>query len=155
MKRIHILGGPGSGKSSLARREAAKLGLPQLELDAIFWDNESPAYDVRRDPAERDRLLVEHAAGEAWIIEGVYWKWCLPSFERADEIWVLDTPHVTRQWRMGLRFLRRKLGMEKSLKKDSLRGYLETARWNGRWDRDNRGPALEFLRPFESKLKFI
>ena len=34
--RIHILGGPGSGKTTLARYLAARLDLPHYDLDRYF-----------------------------------------------------------------------------------------------------------------------
>ena len=155
MKRIHIFGGPGSGKSTLARRLASENNLPLVELDSLFWDNDSPGYGVRRDPAERDKLLTEQVKDDTWIIEGVYWSWCLPSFERAEQIIILNTPHWIRQWRAGLRFFKRMTGIERSLKKDSLKGYLELVQWNAKWNRNNLAKAIEILKPFEAKIKYM
>ena len=153
-KRIHIIGGPASGKSTLARRLGAELQLPVIELDKLFWDDESPYYAHRRDEVERDRLLTSHLFTDSWIVEGVYWKWCLPSFERADKIILLDAPHWVRQWRLASRFIKRNLGIEKSIKKDSLiKGYLETARWNSHWDRDNLPKIKEVLIRFQTKTE--
>jgi adenylate kinase family enzyme len=156
--RIHIIGGPGSGKSTLARRLAAEQRLPHVELDALYWDDDAGGYAVRRDPTERDRRLARYVEDESWIIEGVYWSWCQPSFERADQIILLDTPSWIRQWRLGLRFIKRKLGIEpkgKSRKKDSFKGYWTIARWNGRWDRDNLVGVKEVLRPFDDKVRVL
>jgi hypothetical protein len=91
---------------------------------------------------------------EAWIVEGVYWKWCRASFERAEQIVFLDTPAWLRHWRLALRFCKRTLGIEKSLKKDGLKGFISLAQWNSTWDENNRGKALEVLAPFESKIIF-
>jgi adenylate kinase family enzyme len=153
-KRIHIFGGPASGKSTLARKLSAKLGLPYVELDAFFWDDDSEHYDIRRDPEKRDALLAEAAAKEAWVSEGVYWKWCDAAFERAELILVLDLPLWLRQVRLWRRHLLRRLGIEKSLEKDTLLGTLTTARWNRRWDRDNLSLAMEKLGLYRSKLQF-
>jgi len=156
--RIHIIGGPGSGKSTLARKLAAENGLPHVELDALFWNDAGGHYDVRRDPGERDRRLAKLADGASWVIEGVYYSWCRPSFERAEQIILLDTPTWLRHWRLGLRFIKRKLGIEpkgQSRKKDSFKGYWGITKWNARWDRDNLAGAKEALGSFEEKLKIM
>src|ERR1700722_18265149 len=147
--RIHIIGGPGSGKSMLARRLAAEQGLPHIELDSIFWNDAAGGYDVRRDPEERDLLLKQVVDGDSWIIEGVYYAWCGPSYERGERIILLDTPTWIRHWRLGLRFVKRKLGLEvkgPSRKKDSFKGYWSITKWNARWDRDNLSGAKEALK---------
>src|SRR6476469_389557 len=45
-KRVAIIGNAGSGKSFLAHALAAKLGLPEFDLDTIFWVDES--YSAKR-----------------------------------------------------------------------------------------------------------
>ena len=37
MKRINVVGTSGSGKSHFSSRLAAKLGVPYIEMDAVFW----------------------------------------------------------------------------------------------------------------------
>ena len=121
-------------------------------MDAFNWDRDSLHYDVRRNPAERDRLLAVAVSAECWIMEGVYWKWCEPAFERAERIVFLDVPLWCRQWRLVRRHARRRLGLESSLEKDTLRGTLITARWNHRWHTDNLPLALQRLEKYKSKL---
>ena len=36
--KIHIIGGPGSGKTWLADRLSAEFNVPAFDLDDIFWD---------------------------------------------------------------------------------------------------------------------
>ena len=69
--RIAIYGPAGSGKSTLARLLGEKLGLPVVELDAIFhahpnWvDLETGEFRARVAD-----VLVEHSEG--WVIDGNY-----------------------------------------------------------------------------------
>lgn len=67
-RRLRIVGVSGSGKSTLARQAAERLGLPLLELDAVFWD----AGWTQRDPDEARALVREFAAAhaEGWVVEG-------------------------------------------------------------------------------------
>lgn len=69
--RIVVVGTSGAGKTTLARRIAALLGLPHIELDAINW--QSGWRDLtRRDPAEFVRRVAEAIQAEAWVVDGNY-----------------------------------------------------------------------------------
>ena len=68
-----MLGNSGSGKTQLARRIAAELGLPHLELDSVQhragWV-EAPVEEFRQEVRDfRDRSDVE-AGG--WVVDGNY-----------------------------------------------------------------------------------
>ena len=68
MERIMIIGCGGAGKSTLARQLGAKLNLPVVHLDKLFW---RPGWEqISRE--EFDRLHREALAQEKWIIDGNY-----------------------------------------------------------------------------------
>jgi hypothetical protein len=69
-RRIVVLGSPGVGKSTLARRLAVATGLPAVHLDDLHW---LPDWG-RPERGEWQRLQTEAAAGERWIIDGNYEK---------------------------------------------------------------------------------
>ena len=73
MMKIHIIGGPGSGKSFLAEKLSKELGISHFDLDDLQWDNKSASYGVKRSPDERDRLLNDVTIGSlrASIMHGV------------------------------------------------------------------------------------
>ena len=110
--KIHIIGGPGSGKTTLAKQLSEKLGIPRFDLDDLQWDNASGAYGTRRAPQERDALLAEILKHDDWIIEGVYYAWCGQCFADADQIRLLHVPRRVYRRRIIRRFLLRKLGLE-------------------------------------------
>lgn len=68
MKRVNVKGSSGSGKSTFARRLAAKLDVPYVELDALHhgpsWSEPTAA-----EFQARVRPIVER---EAWVIDGNY-----------------------------------------------------------------------------------
>lgn len=150
-RRLHIIGGPGSGKSYAARVLSRQLGIPAYDLDELFWDRAAPCYGVRAAVAERDARLASITQEERWIIEGVYYGWLRPSFARADAIFVLK-PHVLlRDWRIVKRFVMRKCGIG-ATKRENLRDLYALIMWNHRYDMNNLQPALEYLREFQHKV---
>ncbi|WP_117191827.1 P-loop NTPase family protein [Rhizobium terrae] len=69
-RRIVIMGNGGSGKTWLARRLVESLRLPLVHLDDVHW--EPGRYGIARDRALVHEEVKRIAAGEAWLIEGVY-----------------------------------------------------------------------------------
>jgi energy-coupling factor transporter ATP-binding protein EcfA2 len=92
LRRIHIVGGPGSGKTSLARALGAALNIPTYELDKIAFEG----VDFTSRPLH-DRLNdVRKIAGEVeWITEGIFLNWTDELLRMADVIIWLD--HVKWQ----------------------------------------------------------
>ncbi len=98
-KRLHIFGGAGSGKTTLAKQYATQHGLTHCELDDVYYS--SVAKRLRREPAEIDRLLSEIIETDGWVLDGIFWQpWVKPALERADKIIVLAVPESTRHLRV-------------------------------------------------------
>jgi adenylate kinase family enzyme len=144
-RRIHVLGGPGSGKSTVAAKIAAAYELPDYDLDDLFWDAAAPTFGTRADPEKRDRALAAIARQESWVIEGVYYKFVTPSFERADLIVILTAPVWLRDWRLIRRTALRILGRSPAKKKETLGSLVRLLQWNHTYDRDVLVPARALL----------
>jgi len=86
--RIAIIGNSGSGKSSLAAKAGSGLKLPVYDLDLLHWH----ADGRKREEAEAKILVAEHAAGAAWIIEGVFGWLTEIALPRAKALVWLDLP---------------------------------------------------------------
>jgi adenylate kinase family enzyme len=64
--RVLVVGSPGAGKSTLARRLGEATGLPVRHLDDEYW---LPGWR-RLDPADWARRQEELTADHEWIIDG-------------------------------------------------------------------------------------
>ncbi len=88
MQRIVIMGGPGSGKSTFARRFAQATGLELIHLDQQFH---LPGW-VERDKGQWAARHAELIAGKEWIIDGCYSATAGERIKRADMIIWFDLP---------------------------------------------------------------
>ncbi len=67
-RRVSVIGNSGSGKSTLAAAIAARLGVPRVELDAIYHQPGWTELD-----ADTFRARVEEAlTGDGWVVDGNY-----------------------------------------------------------------------------------
>ncbi|HVO88073.1 MAG TPA: DNA topology modulation protein FlaR [Casimicrobiaceae bacterium] len=136
--RIHLIGGPGSGKSYAAGKLSARFGVPAYDLDELFWERPT----VRAERAVRERELAAIVARDGWIIEGVYYGWLAPSFSAADIIIALTPSIAIRQWRVIMRYWRWKIGEMPPNKDPSWTGLWELLQWNRSHDAEHLAPAL-------------
>ncbi len=151
-RKIHIIGGPGSGKTFSSTKLQALTNLNAYDLDKVFWDQNKNAY-VRSSEEHRAEKLSQVLSQENWIIEGVYYKWLADSFRDADLIVILNPPVLLRQWRIFKRFLKRKFILGQ-FRKESLSSFMEMYLWNQKYDNDNMVRILDFLTEYNHKIIF-
>ena len=84
--KIIVLGCPGSGKSTFAKRLHARTGLPLIHLDNIWWKPDRT--HISRD--EFDMQLAVLLQGEKWIMDGDYSRTYEVRFRACDTIIFLD-----------------------------------------------------------------
>ncbi len=114
--RVVVVGGPGTGKSTLARVVSAMLGAEYVELDALWWQ----AGWVPSDPAEfvmktRERLLDT----KRWIVDGNY----LDAVGRA-EVWPAADTVVWLD-------LPRPVAFRRTIRRSARRIFMRQRLWNG------------------------
>lgn len=98
MCRVHVVGGPGSGKTTLAGHLGAALGVPVYDLDAVAYPTHR-----KRPGRERQAAAERIAARPVWVTEGLYLGWVEPLLNRADAIVWLDVPWRVAAWRIVTR----------------------------------------------------
>ena len=95
MARIVVIGNAGGGKTTLARKLAAKRGLPHVEIDRELWQ---PGWMLT--PVEvYERRHREIVAGDAWVVDGLGREASIPErIARATEIVLVDMPIWMHFW---------------------------------------------------------
>jgi adenylate kinase family enzyme len=103
VRRVSVVGNSGSGKSTLARTLAARLGVPYIELDAIYHQ---PGWQPLPLAEFRNRV-EEVTAASGWVVDGSYSAVRDLVWRRADTVIWLDLPRRTVMRQIVWRTLRR------------------------------------------------
>ena len=88
MKKIIVIGCPGSGKSRFSKSLSVALKIPVYHLDMMFW-NEDKSFVERSVLIKR---ISEVLKKEEWIIDGNYNSTLDMRFEKCDTVFFLDLP---------------------------------------------------------------
>lgn len=147
--RIVVVGRTGSGKTTLARELAAVLGVPHVELDALYF---GPEFSTAPLDVLREKTSAA-TAGERWVIDGnkrvvrdLVWP-------RADTIIWLDYSLAVSFWRLGRRARWRTARLREEAARTGRRGalprqLLAAARGVLRALRSHAGQRREYARLF-------
>jgi adenylate kinase family enzyme len=96
MRRVSVVGSSGSGKTTFGALLAARLGVPHIELDAIWWGPNWTHLDAEVFAAKVDAAT----AADAWVCDGNFSAVRPIVLERADTVVWLDLPLRTCLARM-------------------------------------------------------
>lgn len=88
MKKIIVIGCPGSGKSTFAKKLHIVTGIPLHHLDMIYWNADKT---IVEKSVFRDRLSKAMEMDE-WIIDGNYGSTMEMRIQNCDTIFFLDYP---------------------------------------------------------------
>ena len=88
MRKIIVIGCPGSGKTTFAEKLRDKLGLPLIYLDAI-WHKPDKTHITRED---FDAQMTEILGRESWIIDGNYSRTVERRIAACDTVFLFDLP---------------------------------------------------------------
>lgn len=88
MKRVIVIGCPGSGKTTFAEKLKNDTGLPLYYLDAI-WHKPDKTHIER---SEFDERLAKILRTDEWIIDGNYQRTLKTRLEFCDTVFLFDLP---------------------------------------------------------------
>ena len=111
--KILIVGGIGSGKTSLANKISKILKIKNYELDNIAYKRRD--IWVKENYPNRKKKLDKIFQREKWILEGFYsTPWTYQVYKKADIIIILKTKQKISKNRITKRFLKRKFLTKKN-----------------------------------------
>ena len=88
MKKIIVIGCPGSGKSTFSRSLHEKIGIPLYHLDMMYWNADKTTVEKSVFLAR----LAEVLEGDEWIIDGNYGSTMEERMAACDTVFFLDFP---------------------------------------------------------------
>ena len=88
MKKILVIGCPGSGKSTFSKQLHKLTGIPLYHLDMMYWNADKTTVDK----AVFLNRLTDTLEKEEWIIDGNYSSTMELRIQACDTIFLLDYP---------------------------------------------------------------
>jgi adenylate kinase family enzyme len=142
LRRIIVIGSGGAGKSTLARRLGARLGLEVLHLDALHWQ----AGWVEPPKEVWKRHVEELLTRDSWVMDGNYSGTMQRRIEACDTVVFLDLPRLVCVWRalkrMVVYYNRRRPDMAEGCRE---RFDLKFLRWIWDYPERTRPKVVELL----------
>lgn len=149
MKKVIIIGCPGSGKSTFAKALHEKTGLPLFHLDMMYWNADKT---IVEKPVFRQRLS-DAMAGEEWIIDGNYGSTMELRLQACDTVFFLDYP--VELCLEGVRARRGKARTDMPWVEAVEEEDTEFLEFIRSYNAESRPVVLELLKKYEDKAIFI
>ena len=110
--KILIVGGIGSGKTTLASKLSKILNIKNYELDNIAYKRRD--IHEKQKPKIRDKKVKSLLKRKRWIVEGFYSQyWTYPIYRKADIVLILNIKTSTSKNRLIRRFIKRRLSFKR------------------------------------------
>jgi len=151
--KLYIIGSVASGKTTLAKRLSETINIHYKSLDEIVYEpDKSNAWGNRKRPVEeRDRLFNLILQQENWIVEDVGRPCFSEGLKQADIIALLEIPFQVRKRWIVLRWIKQRLGIEKSLYIPSYAMLKCMLGWAKNYNSE-KGELYDRIKPYQDKL---
>lgn len=152
MKRILVIGSGGSGKSTVATRLGALLGLEVTHLDKLFW---RPGWS-RPAPDEWLQTVTDLTDRDSWILDGNYSGTLDLRFQKCDTVVFLDLSRWLCLWRIVMRMLRYRNSRRPDMaERCSEKLDLEFVLWVWNYPRRTKPKVVKLLREQGAGKKIV
>ncbi|GIP17500.1 DNA topology modulation protein [Paenibacillus montaniterrae] len=152
MKKIFIVGIVASGKTTLAKQLSKSLNIPWYELNCIVH-NDTKEGRKKRSSEEQVEIIKEIDEKGSWIFEGTDRESYRCLYDMAEVIIFLDPPLWKRKIRILTRFIKQKIGIEKSHYKPDITMLKLMYKWTSDFERNRNEFELKIKRYQEKVIK--
>lgn len=147
--RILIVGGVGSGKTTLAKYLSEFFDRPYFSIDSIVYDENNK----KRDDESQNIIVNKiNRENKDYIIEGVLRDNLDFLLNVVDQIIFLDYPSKITLKRVKVRYLKQKLGLEKCDYIPNKEMYNNMIKWAKNFDREK---IMKKLSKYSKKILII
>lgn len=145
--KIAVIGGAGSGKTTLSDKLGNVLHLPVYHIDGI---HHLANWEIR-DKDERDRIILDKINEEKWIMDGTYRSTLDERVKKADLIIFLDYYSIVKVKNVIIRFLKNPNKEKPEIPGCKENLSLKFIKWTFFWNKNKRGFVLDVLEKNKDK----
>lgn len=151
INKISILGGPGTGKSTLADNLGKNLKLPIYHLDGIHhlanWE--------KRDEKERDKIIFEIIEKPKWVIDGTYKSTIETRIKKTEMIIFLDYSTIAKLKGIMLRYIKNRGKEKPEIPGCKEKMEAEFVKYTLQWNKKTRKIVMKVLEENKNKKIII
>ena len=151
MNRICIIGGSGTGKTTLANNLGKKLNLPIYHIDGINYLQNWKM----RNKNERDKIILQKTEEEKWIIDGTYHSTLKERLEKADCVIYLDYSTIAQIKGVLERFIKNGGKEKKEIPGCNEKMDWKFFWWVVKWRKNKRPTIIESIKEIDSDKIYI
>lgn len=149
--KIAIIGGSGTGKTTLANNLGKELNLPVYHIDGI---HHLENWKIR-DKKERDKIILEKVSQDKWIIDGTYHSTLKQRLENANCIIYLDYSSIAQVKGALGRYIKNHGKEKREIPGCKERMSWEFLLWVWNWRKNKRDEVIKNVNQIESKKVLI
>ena len=151
VKKISIIGGSGTGKTTLANNLGKELNLPVCHIDGI---HHLENWEIR-DKKERDSIILEKVSEEQWIIDGTYRSTLKERLENSELVIYLDYSSISQVKGVLGRFIKNHGKEKPEIPGCEERMTFDFFVWVWNWRKNKRSEIIEKINNIDKSKVLI